>query len=328
MNRSIAVVVLALFVTACAPGFDATPDPTTTTRPASIDQAAADLAAARAAWASVGSADYTYEFHNDCGECDPAARSPRRIAVLDGKVLTVDDGDGLPTVEEVFGDIEHAITAGRDVEVVYDATTGYPTDVQIDMDQRPVDGGTHWIFEELTALNPIGSTAELREARRLWESQQLDDYQFLMRVECDCLEDGTFDVKVVDDRVFEVVRLDHPAGPSNVTPVTISRTFDDLEEWFTDTQTLVDEGILEVDVRVDPIMGYPRWVYLRAQNIDNAAADLFTAVVTMDLVAAFDPGDSPTVPDDGDLASLRQARNLWESRDTKNYSYTLTIHCM
>jgi hypothetical protein len=313
-------------LTSCAPGYDPVPGPTTTTDPAPADSDAAELAAARALWASVGSSDYTYEFTNDCGECLPAERSPRRVAVLEGDVLAVDEA-ALRTVEEVFASIEQALNEGQQVQVTYDPGTGFPNDVKINMDQRPVDGGTHWILEDLTDLNPIGSAAELLEARRIWESQGLNDYQFLMKVECDCPEKGTFDVKVFNDRVVNVDRLDRPNELSNVTPVTITQTFDDFEDWFTDTQTLIDEGILEVDIRVDPVMGYPRWVYVKAQNPTDAS-NLFTAVVTMDLVAPYDPGETSTEPDAGDLRSLEEARNLWAFAAIADYRYTLTIHCL
>ena len=124
-----------------------------------------------------------------------------------------------------------------------------------------------------------------------------------------------------------MIRLDDSTEVSNVTPVTISETFDDLEDWFTDTRTLIDEGILDVDVRVDPIMGYPRWVYVKIQNPDDAT-DLFTAVVTMDLVAPYEPEESPTEPDSDDRIALENARNLWAFTDISHYRYTLTIHCM
>ena len=327
MRKWITFAVLGLILAACAPGYEPAPGPTTTTsRRPPPGSAAAELASARSLWASEGSSDYTYEFTNDCGECPAAEQSPRRIAVLGGAVLAIDEA-GLRTVEEVFDSIEQALQEGRLVEVSYDPRTGLPLDVQIDMDQRPVDGGTHWILQDLTDLSPIGSAADLLEARRLWESQRLYDYQFLMKVECDCPEDGTFDVKVIKDRIIEVIRLDDSTEISNVTPVTISETFDDLEEWFTDTRTLIDEGILDVDVRVDPIMGYPRWVYLKAQNPDDPT-DLFTAVVTMDLVAPYEPKKSSTEPDSIDRITLEDARNLWAFTGISHYRYTLTIHCM
>ena len=326
MRKWIIVAMFALVMAACAPAFDATPGPTVTTHPAQVGQAVVDLGAARALWASSGIGDYTYEFMNNCGECDPAERSPRRIAVLDGHVLAVEDGT-LLTIEDVFGNIEQALRAGRLVEVTYDELTGFPRDVQIAMDLRPVDGGTHWILTEVTELAPIDSVSELREARRVWDAQGLDDYRFLMKVVCDCPENGTFEVTVIDDWPIDVVPLDGPAETSSISPVTISRTFDDLEEWFTDTQTVVDEGILEVDVRVDPVMGYPRWVSVTANFPDDDYAAPFTAVVTIDLVTPIDPSDS-TVPDIDDLADLATARSLWGASRTTDYQFTLTRHCM
>jgi hypothetical protein len=327
MRKWITAAAFALVLVACAPGFDTTPGPTVTTQPAPIGQAAADLATARALWASTGADDYTYEFMDDCGECDPVERSPRRIAVLDGQILAVEDAD-LLTIEDVFGNIEQALNAGRQVEVTYDKKTGFPRDVQIDMDLRPVDGGSHWILADVTELTPIDSAAGLREARRVWDAQGLDNYQYLIKVVCDCPENGAFEVTVIDGRAVGVVPLYGRAESNTISPVTISSTFDDLEEWFTDTQTVIDEGILELDVRVDPVMGYPRWVHLKADFPDDDYAAPFKAVVTIDLVTSLDPTDSPIVPNADDLAGLLRARGLWEASRTDDYQFTLTVHCM
>jgi hypothetical protein len=320
MRRLIAFIGTAIALTACAPGYDAA----TTTTTVLDGSPAAQLAAAEARWATVGPADYTFEFTNDCGECDPTQQTPRRIAVLDGTVLAVET-DTLPTVEEVFASIGEALEAGRQVQVTYDSATGAPLDVQIDMHQRPVDGGTHWILTDFTQFRPVDSAAELEDARRTWDALGLDSYQFLLNVDCDaCDEEGAFDVKVVDDRIVEAVRLTDPGEISNVTPVTINQTFEDFEEWFTEQDGLIDQGILEVDIRVDPIMGYPRWVYVKAQDPSDST-ELFEAIVTMDLVARYEPDDSP---DPDDLAALREAGNRWEFTAITDYRYTLTFHCM
>ena len=143
MRRWIIVTSFACILAACAPAYDGALDPTTTTT--TVGSAPAELAAARARWAFFGTTDYTYVFTNDCGECGPASRAPQRVAVLAGQVLAVEAGDKL-TVEEVFERIEQALDNGRRVEVSYDPDSGLPRDVQIDMDMRPVDGGTHWML--------------------------------------------------------------------------------------------------------------------------------------------------------------------------------------
>ncbi|MDH5616932.1 MAG: carboxypeptidase-like regulatory domain-containing protein, partial [Acidimicrobiia bacterium] len=319
----ITFTAFALTLAACAPLYDGTFGPTTSPPD---ESPAADLADARVRWASFGAGDYAYQFTNDCGECDPTARSPRRIAVLDGRVLAV-HGTDLLTVEQVFESIEQALDAGRRVEVSYDPETGLPRDVQIDMDMRPVDGGTHWTLDMLTSFSPVDSAEGLRAARLLWAAQGLNNYRFLMKVECDCPENGTFDVKVVDDQVVDVIPLDPEAEASSVTPVTMNRTFDDLEEWFTDRKTLIDEGILDLDVRVDPVMGYPRWMHMDAAFPDEYSARPFTAVVTMELVGPLDPTEFSPKPDPDDLAAIQLARSLWKASGITDYRYTLTVHC-
>jgi hypothetical protein len=324
MRKWITATAFVLLLGACAPGYEGMPGATTTDPPSGVEAATAALAAARARWAASGATDYTYQFTDDCGECGPQARTPRTVAVLAGRVLAVEHSN-LPTVEEIFVRIEQALQAGRRVEVSYDLVTGLPVDVQIDMDMRPVDGGTHWIVEDLTHLAPVESVEQLRAARRLWDSQGLNDYRFLLEVVCECPEQGTFDVKVVGDQVVDVTRLDSGSEADTVNPVTINRTFDDFEEWFTDTETLIDEGILDVDVRVDPVIGYPRWVKLEAAYLDTRPP--FTIVVTMELVGPIDPGEFSPQPDQDDLAALEQARGLWEATGLSDYRYTLTVHC-
>lgn len=318
MRKSIAFIGVAVALAACAPGFDTQ---TTTT----ADNAQwVELTAAQARWASMGSDDYTYQFTDACGECLPDRRLPRRVAVLGGDILAVETEE-LRTVEDVFAAIGAAIDAGRSVEVTYDPQTGAPLDVQVDMHQRPVDGGTHWILRDFTEFRPVDSAAELDEARQTWDAQNLYSYQFMMKVDCEgCAEEGAFDVKVVDDRIVEIVRLDRPGEFTNVTPVTINQTFDDFEEWFTDRDSLIDQGILDVEIRVDPIMGYPRWVRVKAQDPSDQAV-LFEAIVTMDLVAPYEPDMSP---DSDDLTALQEAWNLWEFTAIADYRYTLTVHCL
>lgn len=324
MRTWITVAVSALIVTACAPGLEGAPGSSTTRPPTVIATPAADLAAARAMWASLGISDYTYQFTNDCGECDPGARNPRRVAVLAQRVLSIGHAD-LLTVEEIFESIEQAVNNGRRVEVSYDPETGLPVDVQIDMDMRPVDGGTHWILEGLTGLARVESVEELVEARLRWDAQDLNNYRFLMDVGCDCPERGTFDVTVVGDQVVEVIRLDTDSETDAVAPVTMNQTFDDLQEWFTDTGTLMSEGVLDVDVRVDPVLGYPRLVKLKAAFLENAPP--VTIVVTMELIGPIEPGDLAPQIDPKDLADLEQARSLWEKARLTDYRYTLTVHC-
>ncbi len=273
------------------------------------------LESARLLW-EAAPADYTVSMEGET------------LAVRGDEVVSLAAAE-TTTIEEVFGTIERSIRAGAVVDVEYDDELGFPTRVVIDLDGDGIPD-VDLTFSDLEAMPVVETREELLEAKALWEAQDLDTYRYIFRADCTCPDGGTFDVDVRDNRVTHIVPLDDGAEASLLTPTSIAVAFDDLEEWFTNSADLIDEGIAAVDVRMDPALGYPRWFHVEASAIDGGPFEgPFSIVVTIDLVLPYVPIDDPDddTPPDEDEQEFLAARARWEEADLADYSYLLTLHC-
>lgn len=274
------------------------------------------LASARLLW-EAAPADYT------------VSAGGGTLAVRGDEVVSL-AGAEASTIDEVFGTIERSIRDGAVVAVEYDEKLGFPTRVVIDRDGDGVSD-VDLTFGDLEAMPIVETLDQLLAAKAQWEAQGIDTYRYIFRADCTCPDGGTFDVEVRDGRVTRFVPLDEAAETSQLTPTSMGVAFDDLEEWFTNSADLIDEGILAVDVRMDPELGYPRWFHVEAGAIDGGAFEgPFTIVVTIDLVIPFVPIDDEIdegEPTGEDERALRQARALWNAAALQDYRYMLTLHC-
>jgi hypothetical protein len=290
---------------------------TSTVPPPQPDSAAQlnALESARVLW-EAAPADYTVSM---AGET---------LAVRGDEVVSLAAAEST-TIEEVFGTIERSIRDGAVVHVEYDDEFGFPTRVVIDLDGDGIPD-VDLTFSDLEAMPVVETREELLAAEALWEAQDLDTYRYIFRADCTCPDGGTFDVDVRDNRVTHVVPLDDGAEASLLTPTSIAVAFDDLEEWFTNSADLIDEGIAAVDVRMDPALGYPRWFHVEASAIDGGPFEgPFSIVVTIDLVLPYVPIDDGVddTPPDEDEQEFVAARARWEEADLNDYSYLLILHC-
>ena len=314
----IAIATLALLATACGSGeiVATTPPPTTAAGSEATAQLEA-LASARQLW-EAAPADYT------------VSTGDAILAVRDSEVVSLASAEAL-TIDEVYGTIEESIRAGAVVDVEYDAELGYPTRVVIDLDGDGI-ADLELTFDDLAAMPSVEDLDQLLEAKELWDSQGLDAYRYIFRADCTCPDGGTFDVEVRDGRVVAYLPLDDLAESSRLTPTTMQQAFDDLEEWFTDSAELIDEGILGVEVRMDPELGYPRWFHVEAAAIDDERfSGPFTIVVTIDLVLPYVPiDDEPvggTISGEEDKRALEAAQARWADAAPDDYRYQVTFHC-
>lgn len=291
--------------------------PTSTAPPISPGRAAQldALTAARLLW-EAAPADYT------------VSAGGEKLAVRGDEVVSLAATD-LKTIDEVFGTIERSIRDGADVDVEYDEGLGFPTRVVVDLDGDGVPE-MNFAFSDLEAMPIVETLDELLAARATWERQGLDAYRYIFRADCTCPDGGTFDVEVGDGRVTRFVPLDDGAEASLLTPTSIAVAFDDLEEWFSNSADLIDEGIAAVEVRMDPVLGYPRWFHVEASAMDGGPfEEPFSIIVTIDLVLPYVPTDDAAddTPPDGDEQALLAARARWEEAGLADYSYLLTLHC-
>ena len=318
--KRIALLLAAMALVATACGADSG-GVVTTTALLDGDMQLGNLAAAQDLWLEAAPADYTVT------QVNPAATDePHTLAVHDGEVVSL-SGDAT-TVDDVFVTIEDSIRDGAIVDVAYHPRFGYPVRVVIDRDGDGVPD-VHLEYGELEAMPVVKNVQELRAAQRRWEAQGLDSYRYIFRFDCTCPESGTFEVDIRDGLMTAMRPLDDAARDSSVSPgFDIDDSFKDLEEWFTNSSELVDEGILAVDVRTDPRYGYPRWFRIEAEDVDGGFFDgPFTMVVTIDLIAELDPVDPETGLNTEDLAAVEGAWALWQEAALKGYRYTIETHC-
>ena len=303
------VVVVAVMATACAdPGtVTSTTLATTSTTEAQLDE----LTAARSRWDAAAPADYTVR----SGE--------QLVAVHDGEVVSL-GSSGAKTVDDVFDTIEDSIRDGATVEVEYDPELGYPTRVLIDLDG---DGTPDVTIElsELEAMPIVQSLDELLEARATWEALGIDDYRYIVRFACNCPLIGTYEVEVRDGVGVSARPLDDAAEKETIEPLSIDSLIDDLVRLFTSPEELVEDGLVALDVRMDPELGYPRWLKLTAVDIEPHLPREVTLIATVDLVFPIEPVDPPA--SDGDRELLDAASAKWQAAGLPDYDFTVTIHC-
>lgn len=156
--RALVAVPILLLLASCSPT-----DPTsgdgclTSYRP--IESA---LSTNRSRWSRQGPAAYTFRFERGCF-CPEEIRGPFLVRVEDGVVRSATTLSGTPatshalplilSVPGVFVLIEDAIDRRAcSIRVVYDPALGYPTEVDVDYDQRLAD---EELYLRLAALAPL-----------------------------------------------------------------------------------------------------------------------------------------------------------------------------
>ena len=323
MRRFVILACITLLAASCGGGTIRTSDSQPPASTTGGDGQLEELASARTRWNDAAPSDYTL---TEVNRCDGCAAEPQTVAVQNGEVVSLTSGEQT-TVEDVFGTIEESIRSGAVVEVEYDPDLGYPARVVIDLDG---DGNADidLSLDDVVAMSIVESLDELRDARRLWEAAGLDSYRYIFRAECTCDEGGTVQVEVRAGQVTDLLPLDAAAETSTLNPGPLDSAFEDLEAWFTDSTDLIAEGLISIEVRMDPRFGYPRWFEITAAGIDDDRfADEFTLVVTQDLVVEALPPALSADPREGDLADLLGAEERWGTAAVMDYGYVLMVHC-
>lgn len=317
MRRILLLMATVVVAGACGAGdTHGTLGPETTTT-AEASQGLGALAAARAQWDASAPTNYVV---TQWDRCDGCPTEPQTVAVREGEVVSLASTE-TETIEDVFATIEDAIRGGADVEVVYDEALGYPTRLVIDLDGA---GSPDVDLElgELEAMPIVETLEELLAAKQLWEAHNLTSYRYIFRADCTCPDGGTFEVEVRDGDVKAVRPLDAAAETSDLHPTELDAAFTDLETWLVDSGPLIADGLLAVDVRMDPKYGYPRWFRIEGADIDSERfAGKFTLIVTLDLVTTL------PAPPSLDLREVTDARARWQRAAVTDYQYVVTVHC-
>ncbi len=234
------LLAAALVVTACSGTDDVvdanggsttitTADTAETTEPPA-DPRRGSLDAARAAWADAEISTYAYDVQFSC-ECPESSSGPFQVTVVDGAVVSVRHLFGIEadhagrTIEQVFDAIEASLDADHQVDVTYDAATGVPGRVFLDLEAMAVDGGDASEISNLRLLG--GPFEELAAARALWDTVGIADYTLRYRITCFCPE-VIRTVTVTGGEITDVVDEGDPFP--GLPTFTVEGLFDEIEQ--------------------------------------------------------------------------------------------------
>jgi hypothetical protein len=271
------------------------------------DDPVAMLEASRAQWVEAGIDDYQLEYRTGGGE----RLSFHMLITVEGGEVTgaealddlgldpevFDNPEARMDVEAMFDLVSEATAEAFSVEVDYDDTLGFPTDVFIDWEQNTIDEEFGWTvlsFAETgtttttsapdssttvprdttvpTTKPPDGEAGLAREweaARARWDAAGIDDYTIAYRQLCFCPHVAVR-VEVVDGEVVNVVSLD-PEPPMSLEPedqLTVDDLFDEAREAF---------GADRVAITYDDELGYP--ITIDVDQILEAVDDEYTWTV-------------------------------------------------
>ena len=112
----------------------------------------------------------------------------------------------------------------------------------------------HWFRAE-------ARTAMLDESRSLWAGLGLDDYAFVLEMECDCegVPAGAVRVSV---RADQPLMAEAPPGGERI-PLPVAPAFPaTVDAMFDAIATLIDEAPAVLDVSYDENYGLPREIYV------------------------------------------------------------------
>lgn len=248
--------------------------------PSSPDEPAGDgdvvaltaLADARARWSANGFSAYAYTWTRFC-ECSEEASGPVRVTVDGGRVVratwfgTSTSGDRW-TAEQLFDMIEASIERGEQVSVTYDAVHGFPSEVRLDLESIPVDGGLDLLIDGFVAFDLL--RAELDAARARWEAAAITDYQLTYREVCFCPENTTV-ASIRGGVVVDRTVAGDVFGPDRI--YTVDALFDAIGK-------AIDDGVFGLTAAYDQELGYPTEFFV---DVEQMIADEEFGVSVVDL---------------------------------------------
>ena len=217
-----------------------------------------------ALWQTSAIDRYAFTYRPMCF-CDATPR----LVVVDGGAIRIDGGapdqrNGAPAgVPGLFEIVRRAIN-GDSATVGYDPVTGVPVAMASDPIKNAIDDELSFSVDGWT-LDPPNDRVlgQLTAARRLWDGQRIQDYDWSIRITCKCQDDGRrFDITVRSDEVATVrsgtrqITFD-PIDPAE--PFSVARLFDIATYGATTVETTV-----EIDAR----FGYPTHVEIRDDRPD------------------------------------------------------------
>ena len=251
---------------------EATPTPAPTPTSVEVDEIGlVELEAARTRWAADGSANYAYTVTESC-ECDDEARGPRRVTVAAGEATATYFGQPSTiagqTAEQLFDMIEASIRRGVQNSVLYDETTGLPTEILLDVEALAVDGGLSMQLASFVSYDQL--RADLADARGRWDAAGIRRYVVTYQEVCFCPQ------TVVSVTVEDGVIQDSEATGDWADQVQALR----VEDMFDTIERAIDDGVFSISVSYDPETGHPVDYFI---DVEEMMADEEFGVSVTDL---------------------------------------------
>ncbi len=184
------------------------------------------------------------------------------------------------SISSLFAAIQEAIEQNAaDIQVQFDETYGYPTNVYIDREEMIADEEVGYMvtyFSEGVVppdqrpdpnLNSIQKS--LIENITRWNQTTIDDYQFTLRRVCFCLPKEDVVVNVVGGALESMYFT--PSGVYLEEAELASRRVRSVESLFEIIQEAIDDSASLVSVEFDETNGYP--IYMSIDPVRLIADD-------------------------------------------------------
>jgi Family of unknown function (DUF6174) len=240
----------------------------------------------RTLWTSKNLSSYGYTLKRSCF-CGEDVTRPMRLEVRNGKLgsaVYIDSGVNVPEqfrpgtfkIEAFFDLIDATRNNGGTVDGLhFDATFGYPTQMNLNPILNATDGEISYMISDLGAL-----TSSTLEGRTLWASKNLSNYGYTLERSCFCPTEITkpMRLEVRNGGLSGIKYLDSGADvPTNFRPATFN-----IDAFFDLIDATQNRGGRVENLKFDPTFGYPTQM-----NLDPipSAVDDETAYKLTDLRA-------------------------------------------
>lgn len=296
----------------------------------------AELNANRAKWAAAGLQTYQFRYSHSCF-CPPETVRPKNINVENGAVASaiyVDDGGSVtldqfadvPTINELFDQIQEILDApesyyeGYALIFEYDAALGYPKSIKLVAPVNIADGGSTQTAE---LLPPTDFREKLNLNRAKWNATGTKTYQFRYSQFCFCPTDTVRpkDIIVENGKIALATYVDTGRPVSYDLPAdqqadayanlpTINDLFDQIQAILDAPPSIYDGYSLTFEY--DDVLGYPTTIKLFAPSHIADGDHTQTAKLT-----PFKDYQTP----------LTANRTKWEAAGIRSYQFRYSRDC-
>ena len=289
MHRLPLVLLILVALTASACGGSARPGgPSTTLAPlpptatetssptTTLAPVLSPVEEATARWNAERDRDYVFIVNRGCVTCDQNLVGSLRVTVRVGEVVMVERMpmaeqifvENPPTIDSLLSEVSDWLALHPEAPARFDPVFGFPLEAEL--------GDQDSIVIEYLNFDLATQRDELEDARRMWEGQDLSDYQLTWERRCFCMPEdiGPFQTTVENGSLTASFWTDsrngtHPTDHQE----TIDTLFDTIDRYLAMHPA-------RLDVAYHPDLGYPTEMFA---DLDFRMADEEFGFVVTDL---------------------------------------------